>query len=83
MAPQILVFGLPRTGTQSILDALELLGFRKTYHMRNVQKCGHRDEWIALIDQKYDQSSTGVDMDRLKSLMSGYDVGAPFKVETE
>lgn len=75
MAPQILIFGLPRTGTQSILDALEILGYKKTYHMRNVEKEGNIEDWITLLDQKYDPSiDQKVDLQRLKGIVDGFDV---------
>jgi hypothetical protein len=79
MAPQILVFGLPRTGTQSILDALEILGFEKTYHMRNVQRQGNIEDWITLLDQKFSSSSNGkIDMQRLDRIIEGFDATADF-----
>jgi hypothetical protein len=77
MSPQILVFGLPRTGTQSILDALELLGFSWTYHMRNVEKCGHIDAWIDLINQRSSCGPCEVDFEKLKGIVNDYDVHHP------
>lgn len=75
MAPQVLIFGLPRTGTQSILDALEILGYEKTYHMRNVKKAGNIDDWITLLDQKYNSPSVEkIDLQRLKKVIDGFDV---------
>lgn len=75
MAPQVLIFGLPRTGTQSILDALEILGYEKTYHMRNVEKAGNIDDWITLLDQKYNSLSVQkIELQRLKKVIDGFDV---------
>ncbi|KAH7175837.1 P-loop containing nucleoside triphosphate hydrolase protein [Dactylonectria macrodidyma] len=49
---QILVLGLPRTGTQSLADALEQLGISPVYHMREVGKQGHAELWMDALDAK-------------------------------
>ncbi|KAH8689380.1 P-loop containing nucleoside triphosphate hydrolase protein [Talaromyces proteolyticus] len=53
---EILVLGLCRTGTQSLADALILLGYRNVYHMREVVTSDrdHRQHWIKAIDAKYE-----------------------------
>ncbi|KAK5175373.1 uncharacterized protein LTR77_000512 [Saxophila tyrrhenica] len=78
MAPQILVFGLPRTGTQSLLDALEILGCSKTYHMRNVQERGHIDDWITLLKQR--NEGEGVNLSLLDHLLDDCEAVADFPV---
>ncbi|KAK1728285.1 hypothetical protein CaCOL14_010225 [Colletotrichum acutatum] len=46
---KVLVLGLPRTGTQSLADALAILKIAPVYHMREVAKNIHQDLWIAAI----------------------------------
>ncbi|KXH30156.1 hypothetical protein CSIM01_00870 [Colletotrichum simmondsii] len=46
---KVLVLGLPRTGTQSLADALAILKIAPVYHMREVAKNTHQDLWIAAI----------------------------------
>ncbi|OQN96474.1 hypothetical protein B0A48_17530 [Cryoendolithus antarcticus] len=53
MPPRILIFGLPRTGTQSLCDAITLLTGEPVYHMREVATHCHQPAWISLLDRKY------------------------------
>ncbi|KAI3550647.1 hypothetical protein CSPX01_01697 [Colletotrichum filicis] len=46
---KVLVLGLPRTGTQSLADALAVLKIAPVYHMREVAKNTHQDLWITAI----------------------------------
>ncbi|KAL0938359.1 uncharacterized protein CTRU02_204969 [Colletotrichum truncatum] len=46
---KVLILGLPRTGTQSLADALIYLGITPVYHMREVAKSSHQDLWIRAI----------------------------------
>ncbi len=55
-------------------DALEMLGYKPTYHMREVEKSGHIDDWVALLDQKYGQDPPSVDVARLKRLVDDREV---------
>ncbi|KAF5610085.1 nad dependent epimerase [Fusarium tjaetaba] len=55
---QVLVLGLPRTGTQSLADALAILGISPIYHMREVDKNGHADVWTALLYEKFDNDGS-------------------------
>ncbi|OHE98432.1 hypothetical protein CORC01_06223 [Colletotrichum orchidophilum] len=48
---KVLVLGLPRTGTQSLADALIILGISPVYHMREVAKNAHQDLWISALNE--------------------------------
>ncbi|PSR76410.1 P-loop containing nucleoside triphosphate hydrolase protein [Coniella lustricola] len=50
---KVLVLGLPRTGTQSLADALAHLGISPVYHMRDVGKNGHQGLWLQALDAKF------------------------------
>ncbi|KAF4923447.1 hypothetical protein CGCVW01_v004631 [Colletotrichum viniferum] len=47
---KVLILGLPRTGTQSLADALIQLGISPVYHMREVGVNHHQDFWIRAIE---------------------------------
>ncbi|KAF5513227.1 hypothetical protein CGCF413_v000091 [Colletotrichum fructicola] len=48
---KVLILGLPRTGTQSLADALIQLGISPVYHMREVGVNNHQEFWIrAIVD---------------------------------
>ncbi|KAF5965775.1 putative nad dependent epimerase protein [Fusarium bulbicola] len=68
---QILILGLPRTGTQSLADALEILGISRIYHMREVGKNNHADLWTALIYEKFGTEGSSHPTDLLK-ILSNY-----------
>ncbi|WYZ36182.1 hypothetical protein EsH8_XI_000065 [Colletotrichum jinshuiense] len=54
---KILVLGLPRTGTQSLADALAHLSIAPVYHMREVSKNFHQEPWISAIADNIPHSS--------------------------
>ncbi|KAI8171113.1 hypothetical protein K4K49_004408 [Colletotrichum sp. SAR 10_70] len=47
---KVLILGLPRTGTQSLADALIQLGISPVYHMREVGVNNHQEFWIRAIE---------------------------------
>ncbi|ORY69830.1 uncharacterized protein BCR38DRAFT_93701 [Pseudomassariella vexata] len=51
---KILVLGMPRTGTQSLADALAYLDISPVYHMREVGKNNHQALWIEALEAKFD-----------------------------
>ncbi|KAI1414668.1 hypothetical protein F5Y13DRAFT_13479 [Hypoxylon sp. FL1857] len=51
---KVLILGMPRTGTQSLADALERLGISPVYHMREVGKNNHQALWIEALDAKFE-----------------------------
>ncbi|KAF6838404.1 hypothetical protein CPLU01_02516 [Colletotrichum plurivorum] len=46
---KVLILGLPRTGTQSLADALSELGISPVYHMRHVASSSHQTLWLSAI----------------------------------
>ncbi|KAF6809131.1 hypothetical protein CSOJ01_07103 [Colletotrichum sojae] len=46
---KVLILGLPRTGTQSLADALAELGISPVYHMRHVATSSHQSLWLDAI----------------------------------
>ncbi|KAG5797187.1 hypothetical protein H9Q69_003796 [Fusarium xylarioides] len=69
---RILVLGLPRTGTQSLADALEILGISPIYHMREVGKNSHADLWTALLDEKFSTDGFSQPPGDLLKILSNY-----------
>jgi len=49
---QVLCLGMGRTGTQSLSEALPLLGISPVYHMKDVRKNSHTDLWSSLFEAK-------------------------------
>ncbi|KAK4553059.1 hypothetical protein LTR86_009786 [Recurvomyces mirabilis] len=81
MPIQILNLGLPRTGTQSLANALEILGYPKVYHMRTVDDTpGHRAKWVELMDAKFGSSHSQrpIQPKELQDLLKDYDACADF-----
>ncbi|EWG54117.1 hypothetical protein FVEG_12409 [Fusarium verticillioides 7600] len=69
---QVLVLGLPRTGTQSLADGLAILGISPIYHMREVGKNNHADLWTALMYQKFDKDGSSQRQGDLVTILSNY-----------
>ncbi|ETS85787.1 hypothetical protein PFICI_03812 [Pestalotiopsis fici W106-1] len=51
---KVLVLGMPRTGTQSIAEALIQLGISPIYHMREVGQNNHQAAWAEAMDAKFE-----------------------------
>ncbi|KAK8124659.1 uncharacterized protein PG998_000418 [Apiospora kogelbergensis] len=51
---KVIVLGMPRTGTQSLADALIHLGISPVYHMREVGKNQHAPMWAKAIEDKFE-----------------------------
>lgn len=60
----------------ALADALHILGYGKTYHMRNVREEGHTEVWLAFIAAKFEGKETGFMLDRphFDSFLKGYGV---------
>lgn len=60
----------------AISDALEQLGYDKTYHMREVRKNGHDEKWIDLLDAKFgdDDSKETIKPGDLDDILHDFDV---------
>jgi len=74
MSPNLLIFGLPRTGTQSLADALMMIGYDKVYHMREVHKNEHGPAWNDLLDKKFGgEGQLPIERDELEAILRDYD----------
>ncbi|KAH7157773.1 P-loop containing nucleoside triphosphate hydrolase protein [Dactylonectria estremocensis] len=73
---QVLVLGLPRTGTQSLADALDLLGISPVYHMREVGKHGHAELWMAALEAK--QSGIPWTRAQFNQMLGGFQAAADY-----
>ncbi|TVY33801.1 hypothetical protein LSUB1_G006800 [Lachnellula subtilissima] len=69
---EILVLGLPRTGTQSLADALNILGYPNIYHMREVGKNQHQAKWIEALEAKFEGKGKPFGREEFDSFLSGY-----------
>ncbi|KAF3760336.1 hypothetical protein M406DRAFT_232840, partial [Cryphonectria parasitica EP155] len=70
---KVLVLGPPRTGTQSLADALALIGVSPIYHMRDVGKSGHQDLWIQALQAKYESIGHTWGRQDFDELLTGYE----------
>jgi Sulfotransferase domain len=52
MGVEVIGAGYGRTGTTSFRQAMEILGFGKCYHMKDVIENSHSDKWIQMSDSK-------------------------------
>ncbi|GKT40614.1 uncharacterized protein ColSpa_00795 [Colletotrichum spaethianum] len=77
---KILVLGLPRTGTQSLADALAHLSISPVYHMREVSKNAHQDLWISAIADNLPPASPPAPWSRSQwdALLSGFSAVSDF-----
>ena len=64
MALKVIGAGFGRTGTSSLKEALEVLGFNKCYHMSEMMKNRHADHW--------DRKARGEDVD-WEEIFEGYE----------
>ncbi|KAK1758273.1 hypothetical protein QBC47DRAFT_374170 [Echria macrotheca] len=69
---KVLVLGLPRTGTQSLADALIQLGISPIYHMREVGKNQHQALWIEAIDAKFEGIGAPWKREDFERILSGF-----------
>ncbi|KAF5723494.1 hypothetical protein FMUND_1818 [Fusarium mundagurra] len=67
------ILGLPRMGTQSLADALAILGISPIYHMREVGKNNHADLWTALLYEKFTKDGSPQPPGDLLKILSNYE----------
>ncbi|KAJ5631863.1 uncharacterized protein N7484_011963 [Penicillium longicatenatum] len=65
---EILVLGLPRTGTQSLASALELIGYGKVYHMKENFLRGDHNFWSRAMDARFAGQGNRVDREDFAKL---------------
>ncbi|PYH95487.1 hypothetical protein BO71DRAFT_449343 [Aspergillus ellipticus CBS 707.79] len=69
---KILVLGMPRTGTQSLADALGQLGLGPIYHMREVARNKHQTKWIAALEAKFEGKGSPFGRSEFASFLGGF-----------
>ncbi|KAI1378238.1 hypothetical protein F4677DRAFT_412588 [Hypoxylon crocopeplum] len=75
---KVLVLGMPRTGTQSLADALERLGIAPVYHMREVGKNHHQALWIEALDAKFEGRGKPFDREKFDQILRNYEALADY-----
>ncbi|KAI0014076.1 P-loop containing nucleoside triphosphate hydrolase protein [Xylariaceae sp. FL0662B] len=70
---KVLVLGMPRTGTQSLADALALLGIAPVYHMREVGKNHHQRLWIEALEAKFEGKGEPWNREKFDQILGGYE----------
>ncbi|XXH04670.1 hypothetical protein Hte_011089 [Hypoxylon texense] len=73
MVMKVLILGMPRTGTQSLADALERLGIGPVYHMREVGKNHHQALWIEALDAKFEGRGEPYDREKFDRILGNYE----------
>ncbi|KAJ5109479.1 hypothetical protein N7456_006154 [Penicillium angulare] len=68
---KILILGLPRTGTQSLAEALNLIGYNKVYHMKENFIRGDHSFWTKAMDAKYIGEGQAVSREDFDQLFAG------------
>jgi hypothetical protein len=91
---EVIVLGLPRTGTQctyaysrfilafancillnsAIAEALKILGYDNTYHMREVGQNKHQSQWIAALEAKFEGKGQPWGREEFDDIFKGFDV---------
>ncbi|KAI0180467.1 hypothetical protein GGR52DRAFT_245520 [Hypoxylon sp. FL1284] len=75
---KVLVLGMPRTGTQSLADALDRLGFGPVYHMREVGKNRHQGMWIEALDAKFEGRGEPYNREKFERILGSYEALADY-----
>lgn len=75
---KVLVLGMPRTGTQSLADALERLGISPVYHMREVGKNKHQAFWIEALDAKFEGRGELFNREKFDQILGPYETLADY-----
>ncbi|KAI6090408.1 hypothetical protein F4821DRAFT_268004 [Hypoxylon rubiginosum] len=70
---KVLILGMPRTGTQSLADALERLGIGPVYHMREVGKNRHQALWIEALDAKFEGRGEPFNRKKFDQILGNYE----------
>ncbi|KAI9048360.1 hypothetical protein LZ554_008152 [Drepanopeziza brunnea f. sp. 'monogermtubi'] len=78
MAPQVLILGMPRTGTQSIGEALRTLGCANVYHMTTVGPNNHHDKWVAALEAKFEGKGPMPGRKEFDELLEDFDAVSDF-----
>ncbi|KAI0887381.1 uncharacterized protein GGS22DRAFT_108444 [Annulohypoxylon maeteangense] len=75
---KVLILGMPRTGTQSLADALGRLGIAPVYHMREVGKNKHQTLWIDALDSKFEGKGESFNREKFDRILGPYEALADY-----
>ncbi|KAI2469236.1 hypothetical protein F4781DRAFT_395166 [Annulohypoxylon bovei var. microspora] len=75
---KVLILGMPRTGTQSLADALERLGIAPVYHMREVGKNKHQALWIEALDAKFEGRGEPFEREKFDQILGPFEALADY-----
>jgi hypothetical protein len=60
---------------KAIAEALKILGYGNTYHMREVGKNSHQSKWIAALEAKFEGKSQPFGRHEFDEIFQGFNVG--------
>lgn len=75
---KVLVLGMPRTGTQSIAEALVQLGISPVYHMREVGKNKHQAAWAEAMDAKFEGKDEPYGREQFDKILGDFEALADY-----
>lgn len=66
------------TTHEALADALEILGYKGVYHMREVGKNGHHAAWVELINAKIAGRGDRLTKSDFEPLLQDFEAGVTF-----
>ena len=68
----------PNLRHKALADALEILGYKGVYHMREVGKNGHHAAWAELVDTKAAGRGDQLTKRDFEPLLQNFEAGVAF-----
>lgn len=66
------------TTHEALADALEILGYKGVYHMREVGKNGHHAAWVELVNAKIAGHGDQLTKSDFEPLLQSFEAGVTF-----
>jgi hypothetical protein len=63
---------------EALADALEILGYKGVYHMREVGKNGHHAAWVELVNAKIAGREDQLTKSDFEPLLQNFEAGVTF-----
>jgi hypothetical protein len=63
---------------EALADALEILGYKGVYHMREVGKNGHHAAWVELVNAKIAGRGDQLTKSDFEPLLQNFEAGVTF-----
>lgn len=60
---------------KAVAEALQILGYPRVYHMREVAKHRHQDKWARLLDMKYSKLED-IPISEVDDILKDFDVSS-------